>query len=143
MAKTLCQWLSSALIAAVVSCVALVGVWIAFKGLRLDQRLGVDEGICLLALLAGPALIRVIHRSIAESAWLPMASLALGAILGGLGTWQILRANEAMARHVPSGPFSGIEHVFTWAFGFLAALVAALAVLGGALALACRGPRRN
>jgi len=51
--KVICQWLASGLIATVVSCVALALVWIAFKALQLDQSLGVDEGICLIAVVVG------------------------------------------------------------------------------------------
>jgi len=136
--KIICQWLASGLIAAVVSCVALALVWIAYKALLLDQTLGVDEGICLIAVVVGPALIRVIHRGIGRSPGIPIASLALGLVLGSLGGWQFLRAREAGAQHVPSGLFSGIEHVFAIALGLLVMLVAALAVLGGTLALVGR-----
>ena len=136
--KVICQWLASGLIAAVASCVALTLVWIAYKASLLEQRLGVDEGICLVALVVGPALIRVIHRSITKSPRLPIASLALGSVLGSLGVWQFLHAREAGAHHVPSGLFSGIEHVFTMALGLLVILVAVLAVLGGTLALVGR-----
>ena len=136
--KVICQWLASGLIATVVSCVALTLVWIAFKALQLDQNLGVDEGICLIAVVVGPALIRVIHRSIARSPGIPIASLTLGLVLGSLGVWQFLRAREAGAHHVPSGLFSGIEHVFVMALGLLVILVAVLAVLGGTLALVGR-----
>jgi len=136
--KVICQWLASGLIATVVSCVALALVWIAFKALQLDQNLGVDEGICLIAVVVGPALIRVIHRSIARSPGIPIASLTLGLVLGSLGVWQFLRAREAGAHHVPSGLFSGIEHVFVMALGLLVILVAVLAVLGGTLALVGR-----
>ena len=136
--KVICQWLASGLIATVVSCVALALVWIAFKALQLDQSLGVDEGICLIAVVVGPALIRVIHRSIARSPGIPIASLTLGLVLGSLGVWQFLRAREAGAHHVPSGLFSGIEHVFVMALGLLVILVAVLAVLGGTLALVGR-----
>ena len=136
--KNMCQWLSSGLIAVVVSILAWIGVWIAYKALHLEQRLGVDEGICALALLAGPALIRAIHRSTAKSWKIPTAFLALGLTFGGFGLLQALRAREAGARHVPSGPFSGIEHVFDMALGLGMALVAVLAVLGGTLALVGR-----
>jgi len=136
--KVICQWLASGLIATVVSCVALALVWIAFKALQLDQSLGVDEGICLIAVVVGPALIRVIHRSIARSPGIPIASLTLGLVLGSLGVWQFLRAREAGAHHVPSGLFSGIEHVFVMALGLLVILIAVLAVLGGTLALVGR-----
>ena len=136
--KVICQWLASGLIATVVSCVALTLVWIAFKALQLDQNLGVDEGVCLIAVVVGPALIRVIHRSIARSPGIPIASLTLGLVLGSLGVWQFLRAREAGAHHVPSGLFSGIEHVFVMALGLLVILVAVLAVLGGTLALVGR-----
>jgi len=136
--KNICQWLSSGLIAVVVSCFALIGVWIVYKALHLGQRLGVDEGICLLALFVGPALIRTIHRNTAKSWKFPMAFLALGLTLGGSGLWQFLRAREADAHHVPSGLFSGIENVFDMALGLLMALVALLAVLGGSLALVGR-----
>jgi len=138
MVKAICQWLASGLIAVVVSCVALTLVWTAFKALQLDQNLGVDEGICLIAVVVGPALIRVIHRSIARSPGIPIASLTLGLVLGSLGVWQFLRAREAGAHHVPSGLFSGIEHVFVMALGLLVILVAVLAVLGGTLALVGR-----
>ena len=130
--------MASGLIATVVSCVALALVWIAFKALQLDQSLGVDEGFCLIAVVVGPALIRVIHRSIAKSPRIPIASLALGSVLGSLGVWQFLHAREAAAHHVPSGLFSGIEHVFVMALGLLVILVAVLAVLGGTLALVGR-----
>lgn len=139
----MCQWLSSGLIAAVVSILAWIGVWIAYKAIHLEQKLGVDEGICALALLVGPALIRVIHRGTARSWKIPTAFLALGLIFGGFGLWQVLRAREAGALHVPSGPFSGIEHVFDMALGLGMALVAALAVLGGTLALAGRRLSRD
>lgn len=136
--KNLCQWLSSGLIAAVVSILAWIGVWIAYKAFHLEQSLGVDESICALALLVGPALIRAIHRSTAKSWRIPAAFLALGFTFGGFGLWQVLRAREASARHVPSGPFSGIEHVFDMALGLGMASVAMLAVLGGTLALVGR-----
>jgi hypothetical protein len=136
--KVIFQWLASGLIATVVSCLALTLVWIAYKALQLDQILGVDEGICLIALAVGPALIRVIHRGIARSPGIPIASLVLGSVLGSIGVWQFLRAREAGAHHVPSGPFSGIEHVFVMALGLLLILVAVLAVLGGTLALVGR-----
>ena len=136
--KVICQWLASGLIATVVSCVALTLVWIVYKALQLGQSLGVDEGICLIAVVVGPALIRVIHRGIARSPGIPIASLALGSVLGSLGVWQFLRAREAGAHHVPSGLFSGIEHVFVTALGLLVILVAVLAVLGGTLAFVGR-----
>ncbi len=136
--KAFCHWLASGLIATVVSCVALILTWVAFKALQLEQRLGVDEGISLLAVLVGPALIRVIHRGIARSPWIPIASLAMGSVLGSVGAWQFLRAQGAGAHPVPSGPFSGIEHVFVMALGLTAIAVAALAVLGGTLAFAAR-----
>jgi hypothetical protein len=136
--KNACQWLSSGSIAVVVSILVWIGVWIAYKALHLEQRLGVDEGICALGLLVGPMLIRAIHRGTASSWKIPTAFLALGLTLGGVGLWQILRAREAGARHVPSGPFSGIEHVFDMALGLGMALVGVLAVLGGALALVGR-----
>lgn len=79
--KVVCQWLASGLIATVVSCVALTLVWIAYKAFQLDQSLRVNEGICLIAVAVGPALIRVIHRGIARSPGIPIASLALAAIV--------------------------------------------------------------
>lgn len=133
--KSLCHWISSGLIAVVVSILAWIGVWIAYKALHLEQRIGVDEGICALALLVGPVLIRAIHRSTAKSWKIPTAFLALGLTFGGFGLWWVLRAQQAGARHVPSGPFSGIEHVFDMALGLGMAVVGVLAVLGGTLAL--------
>jgi hypothetical protein len=141
--RNICQWLASGLLAVFVSILAWIGVWIAYKAFHLEQRLGVDEGICALALLVGPALIRAIHRNTAKSWKLPTAFLALGLTFGGFGLWQVLRAREASARHVPSGPFSGIEHIFEMALGLGMGLVAVLAVLGGTLALLGRRMNRG
>lgn len=104
----------------------------------LQKRLGVDDDVCWLALLLGPALIVVIHRGFHRRAWVPVVTLLGGLALAGLGVVRFVSAREAEAHHVPTGPFSGLEHDFAMAFGLLMMLVATLSVLGAILALAAR-----
>lgn len=132
------RWLSSGLIALAVSGVAFAGVSIVYERFALQQRLGVDDDICWLALLIGPVLIVVIHRAVHEKVWAAVATLAAGLMLAGFGVFQFMWAREAKASHVPSGPFSGIEHDFGVLLGLFMMLVAAPAVLGGLMALAAR-----
>jgi hypothetical protein len=136
--KAVCQWLSTGLIAVFVSCVAGVGFYIIFSALDLERRFGLDAGVCLIALLVGPALIRPIHRAFHRSPKLPVTALAVGLALGVVGVRQFLRAREADAHHVPAGLFSGIEHVFAMALSGLVVLVAVLAVVAALLALLAR-----
>lgn len=103
-AKDLCQRLSTGLIAAVVSGVTFVGFSTIYEAFDLQRRLRLDDDICLIALLVGPALIPVIHRVFHRSHRLPVATLAVGSALGSFGVWQIVRARDAAARHVPCRP---------------------------------------
>ena len=97
-----------------------------------------DDDVCWFSLLIGPALIVVVHRGFHRSVWVAVATLTAGLALAVLGVLQFIWAREAKAHHVSSGPFSGIEHDFATALSVITMLVAALAVLGGLLALAAR-----
>lgn len=136
--KSICRWLSSGLIGLVVSCVAFACISIVYERFGLQERLGVDDDVCWLALVVGPALIVVIHRGFHKRVWMAVATLPAGLALAGLGVFQFMRAREAKSHHVPSGPFSGIEHDFAMVLSLFVMVVAALAVLGGLLALAAR-----
>ncbi len=136
--KTICQWLSSGLVAVLVPCIAFAVASVAYGWLDLRAKLGLDDDVCLLALVIGPLLIVAIHRRFHRSPKMPIAALAGGLLLGGAGAWQFLRAREASAQHVPSGPFSGIEHTFAMALGLFAISIAVLAILSGTLALLAR-----
>lgn len=133
----ICRWLSSGFVAMVVSCVAFAVISIAYEGSGL-RRLGVDDDVCWLGFAIGPALIVLIHRVFHHRAWIPMATLVGGLVLAGLGLCWFKAAHGAAARHVSSGPLSGIEHLFGMLLGAALAAVAMLAVMGGALALVAR-----
>ena len=136
--NSICRWLSSGLIGLMVSCIAFACISIVYERFELQERRGVDDDVCWLALVIGPALIVVIHRGFHRRAWIAVATLTAGLALAGLGVFQFMWAREAMTRHVPSGPFSGIELDFGVVLSLFMMLVAALAVLGGLLALAAR-----
>ena len=76
--KALCQLVSTGLITTVVSCVTFVGFSFTYEALDLQRCLRLDDDICLISLLIGPALIRVIHRNFHRSHRLPVTSLAVG-----------------------------------------------------------------
>ena len=135
---SICRWLSSGLIGLVVSSVAFASVSVVYERLQFRERLGVDDDVCWLALAVGPALIVVIHRGFHKRAWIAVASLVGGSALAGVGVFQLMQAREAESRHVPSGLFSGIEYAFAAALSWLVIAIAALAVLGGVLALGAR-----
>jgi len=137
--KGICRWPSSGLIGLVVSCAAFTCISIVYARFELQDRLGVDDDVCWLALVVGPALIVVIHRSFHKRVWIAVATLTAGLALAGLGVFQFMWAREARTHHhVPSGPFSGIEHDFAIVLSFFTMLVAAPAILGSFLALAAR-----
>ena len=136
--KSICRWLSSGLIGLVVSCAAFTCISIVYVRFKLQERLGVDDDVCWLALVVGPALTVVIHRCFHKRVWIAVATLTAGLALAGLAVFQFMSAREARTHHVPSGPFSGIEHDFAIVLSFFMMLVAALAILGGSLALAAR-----
>ena len=141
--KSICRWLSSGLIALAVSCVACPCIIIVYEMFDLQKRLGVDDDVCWFALLLGPALIVVIHRGFHRRAWVPVVTLLGGLALAGLGVFRFVSAREAEARHVPTGPFSGLEHDFAMLLGLLMLLVAVLSVLGSIFALAARRIERS
>ncbi len=136
--KAVCQWVSSVLIAAVVSCGAFVITLLLHAWLDLQAKYVVDTWVCALALIVGPAVTIAWHRRFHQSPGLARAAVAVGVLLGVAGVWLLLRARQADAVHVPSGPFSGIEHVFAMGFGLVLIAIAALAMLGGALSLVAR-----
>ena len=140
---SICRWLSSALIALAVSCVAFPCISVAYEMFDLQKRLGVDDDVCWLALLIGPALIVVIHRGFHRRAWVPVVTLLGGLTLAALGVFRFLSAREAGANHVPTGPFSGLEHDFAMLLGLLMLLVATLSILGAILALVARRTGRS
>ena len=140
---SICRWLSSALIALAVSCVAFPCISVAYEMFDLQKRLGVDNDVCWLALLIGPALIVVIHRGFRRRAWVPVVTLLGGLALAALGVFRFLSAREAGAHHVPTGPFSGLEHDFAMLLGLLMLLVATLSVLGAILALVARRTEKS
>jgi len=134
----ICRWFSSALIALAVSCVVFPCITIAYEVFDLQKCLGVDDDVCWLALLLGPALIVVIHRGFHRRVWVPVATLTGGFVLSGLGVFCFVSERKADAVHVSTGPFSGVEHWFGMVLGMLVILVAALLVLGAILALVAR-----
>ena len=136
--STFLRWLSSFLISLVVSCVVFACVAIAYEALDLQQRLGLDDDVCWLALLLGPALIVVIHRGFHRQAWVSAVTLAGGLALAGVGVFYFLSAREAEAHHVPAGPLSGMEYAIGMLIGLFIIVIASLAVLGAILALAAR-----
>ena len=136
--KSICRWLSSGLIAMAVSCVAFACMSIVFGLFDLQNRLGVDDDVCWLALLLGPALIVVIHRVFHRRAWAPVVALTAGLILAGIGVFIFVSARKAAAQHVSAGPFSGLEHDLAMALGLCILLVATLAIFGSVLALVAR-----
>ena len=140
---SICRWLSSVLIALLVSCVAFVAISIAYERLDLQERLGIDDDVCWLALVVGPALIVVIHRTFNKHPWVPVSTLVAGVALAGLGTYQFLSAREAKAHHVPTGPLSGLEYDLGMLLGVFLALLAALAMAGAILALVARRVGRS
>jgi hypothetical protein len=93
--------------------------------------------------VVSPALIVVIHRSFHKRVWTAVATLTAGLALAGLGVFQFMWAREARTHHVPSGPFSGIEHDFAIVLSFFTMPVAALAILGSFLALAAQLMKGN
>lgn len=135
---SICRGLASGLLALIVSSLAFVGASIAFARMRLHERFGVDDDVCWLALTAGPALIVVIHRGLHHRASAPIAALIGGLVLAGVGVMQYVGVQAAQSRHVPFGPFSGIEHVFALVSSVFVIMVAVLAVLAGGLALTAR-----
>jgi hypothetical protein len=135
---SICRWLSSAFIALLVSTVAFVSVSMLYERFGLQKRLGVDDDVCWLALVLGPALIVVIHRALHERAWVPISTLVGGLALAVLGWFQFWSARATKASHVPSGPFSGIEHDLGMLLGVFLGLIAAFAVSGAILALLAR-----
>jgi hypothetical protein len=52
-----------------------------------------------------------------------------------------LGARQAAAVHVPSGPSSGLEHVFTMAFGVILMAMAVLSAIAGVLSIVAGGTR--
>ena len=140
---TICRWLSSFLIGLVVSGVAFACISIVYERFDLQKRIGVDDDVCWLALLIGPALIVFIHRGLHRKASVPVAMLLGGLTLAGLGVFQFISARAAKTHHVPSGPLSGIEHDFGMVLGLFLGLLAALAIAGAILALAARRIRRS
>lgn len=138
MSKIACRWLSSGLIALVISCIAFLVLGLAYERFELQERLGMDDDVCWLALLIGPAMIVLIHRGFHRRPWTARSTLVGGLLLAGLGAFQFLQARDAAARHQPSGLFSGIEHTFALVLSVILVVIAALLVLGALLALAAR-----
>jgi hypothetical protein len=135
---TICRWLSSFLISLVVSVVAFACISLAYELFHLQERIGVDDDVCWLALLIGPALIVFIHRAFHGRVWVPVSALLGGVVLAGFGIFLFLSAREADAHHVPSGPLSGIGNVFGMIPGLFLGVLAAFAVCGAILALVAR-----
>ena len=122
----------------VVSGVAFACLSIVYERFDLQKRIGVDDDVCWLALLIGPALIVFIHRALHGQAWVPVSTMLGGLALAGLGVFVFMSAREAKAHHVSSGPLSGVEHDFGMVLGIFLGLLAAFAVSGAILALAAR-----
>ncbi|GEM_PF-1714495 len=136
--KTFSRYLSSGLIASAVSAAAYGGV-VAINGIfDILGRFYVDDAFLSLALLAGPALIVVIHRRLHGRPGAPYAALWTGLPLNGLGFFLFLRGFKANENHIPTGPFSGMENVFEMLLGAYIFLAGMLLALGATLALFSR-----
>jgi hypothetical protein len=129
--------LSSVFVAAVLSCGGFLAALFTYALLDL-QAYGIEASACALGFVVGPVVMLLGHRRFHRSRVLAWTAVAVGCALGGLGTWLFLRAREADANLVPSGPFSGIENVFAMGFGIIMVAATVLAVLGGALSLVAR-----
>ena len=139
----ICRWLSSFLICLVISGIAFAGLNLAYELFDLQKRINVDDDVCWLALLIGPALIVFIHRVFHRRTWVAVSTFVGGVLLAGLGVLRFMSAHKAEAHHVPSGPFSGIEYDFRMLVGVYLGLLAVLAISGAWLALAARRIQRR
>ena len=136
--KSISAWLASGFIALAVSCIAFASISIVYERFDLQKRLGIDDDICWLALLLGPALIVIIHRGFHRHAWVSIVTLLGGLALAGLGVFYFMYSREAGAHHEPTGPFSGIGFAIGMLMGLIIVLVGSLAVLGAILAIVAR-----
>lgn len=134
--KSICRWLSSGLIALVVSCVTFSCVILAYEVFDLHRPLGLDDDVCWLAFLLGPTLIVVIHRGLHGRVWVPVVTLLGGLALSGFGVFRFLSARAAPPTH--SGPLAKLADDMPMLLALLMVLLAALAVLGAILALLAR-----
>jgi hypothetical protein len=121
-----------------VSAIACLLCNVLYDGYDLQSRLGVDDDVCWLALLAGPLFMSLVHRRYHTSRWLPWLCTALG--IAGLATAATLfeTSGAAAREHVPTGPFSGIEYVVLQLASILGGAVSLAAAFGGLLGVVAR-----
>ncbi len=127
----ICRWVSSGFIALAASGILLLSCSVIYEELHLQDRLGVDDDVCLLTLLAGPLCMPVFHRRYHSTRWLPWTCAVLGIVgLAGAAV-TFTRMAAASAAHVPTGPLSGIGYVIMQVLSVYVGGVALAAALGG------------
>ena len=96
------------LVALVVGALTLLGSYVAEV-----QLLGTGNGI-LSWCLAIPAFLITLrqHHTLHRFRHLPRTLTVTGTVLLATGTGLLLWATLALARHVPRGPFDGIQYFF-------------------------------
>ena len=126
--------LASGLVALSVSGIALYLCSLAFEALMLQQRLGVDDDACRLALGLGPLFMMLFQRPLHSTPWAPrlcvvVGSLILVASVVGFAVSSLARANQRA-----HGDFTGIGHALLQLLSVFGGVVGTLAILGGVLA---------
>ena len=134
-ATKICRWVSSGFIALAASGIVFLFCSVLYESYDLQERIGVDDDVCWLTLLAGPLGMLIFHRRYHSSRWLPRMCAALG-VIGFLGAATTFGWVEAAAKaHVPTGPFSGLGYAIMQLLSLCVAGVALAAALGGMLGI--------
>jgi hypothetical protein len=111
---------------------------VLYERYHLQARLGIDDDVCWLTLLAGPLCMFVFHRQYHSARWLSWMCAAIGTV-GLAGAAVTFGWADAAARtHVPTGPLSGIGYAVTQLLSLYVAGVALAASLGGMLGIVAR-----
>ncbi len=135
MSKAL-PWSASLLVALALSCAALTLFSMLYAGYDLQRKLGLDDDVCWLALLVGPACLPLIHRRLHSTRWAPRTCLVTGALTSaGCLLWFAELGAEASAV-AARGASSGFGSALGRLVALWGVLIGVTAVLGAGLALA-------